>query len=100
MYKGAIYMKKCIISVLIIIGLFMQLSFSSSAQEMILFEEYVPIIDENGVYHKWIICARQIGNQFQKYLILPANYRFSWVETDGNKRVIRRVWGATRSQNS
>lgn len=52
------------------------------------------------MYHKWIICARQIGNQFQKYLILPANYRFSWVETNGNKRVIRRVWGATRSQNS
>ena len=61
---------------------------------------YCDIPDENGVYHKWIICARQIGNQFQKYLILPANYRFSWVETDGNKRVIRRVWGATRSQNS
>ena len=61
---------------------------------------YVDIPDENGVYHKWIICARQIGNQFQKYLILPANYRFSWVETNGNKRIIRRVWGATRSQNS
>ena len=61
---------------------------------------YVDIPDENGVYHKWIICARQIGNQFQKYLILPANYRFSWVETNGDKRVIRRVWGATRSQNS
>ena len=61
---------------------------------------YVDIPDETGVYHKWIICARQIGNQFQKYLILPANYRFSWVETNGDKRVIRRVWGATRSQNS
>lgn len=61
---------------------------------------YCDIPDEYGVYHKWIICARQIGNQFQKYLILPANYRFSWVETNGDKRVIRRVWGATRSQNS
>ena len=61
---------------------------------------YCDIPDEYGVYHKWIICARQIGNQFQKYLILPANYRFSWVETNGNKRVIRRIWGATRSQNS
>ena len=61
---------------------------------------YCDIPDENGIYHKWIICARQIGNQFQKYLILPANYRFSWVETNGDKRVIRRVWGATRSQNS
>lgn len=61
---------------------------------------YCDVPDENGVYRKWIICAKQIGNQFTKYLILPANYRFSWVETDGNKRVIRRVWGATRSQNS
>lgn len=61
---------------------------------------YCDVPDENGVYRKWIICAKQIGNQFTKYLILPANYRFSWVETNGNKRVIRRVWGATRSQNS
>lgn len=61
---------------------------------------YCDIPDEYGVYHKWIICARQIGNQFQKYLILPANYRFSWIEANGDKRAIRRVWGATRSQNS
>lgn len=61
---------------------------------------YIDIPDEYGTYHKWIICAKQINNQFQKYLILPANYRFSWIETDGDKRVIRRVWGATRSQNS
>ena len=61
---------------------------------------YCDVPDEGGVYHKWIICAKQISNQFTKYLILPANYRFSWVETNDNKRIIRRVWGATRSQNS
>ena len=61
---------------------------------------YCDIPDDNGVYHKWIICAKQIGNQFTKYLILPANYRFTWIESDGNKRIIRRVWGATRNQNS
>ena len=61
---------------------------------------YCDIPNEKGVYHKWIICAKQISNQFTKYLILPANYRFSWVETSGDKRIIRRVWGATRSQNS
>ena len=33
-------------------------------------------------------------------MFLPANYRFSWVVTCGDKRIIRRVWGATRSQNS
>ena len=61
---------------------------------------YCDIPDENGDYYKWIICAKQTDNQFVKYLILPANYRFSWVETEGNNRIIRRVWGATRSQNS
>lgn len=61
---------------------------------------YCDIPDEQGIYHKWIICAKQISNQFTKYLILPANYRFTWVETNGNNRIIRRVWGSTRSQNS
>lgn len=61
---------------------------------------YCDIPDEKGVYHKYIICAKQIGNQFIKYLILPANYRFTWIETNDNERIIRRVWGATRSQNS
>lgn len=61
---------------------------------------YCDIPDDNNVYHKWIICAKEIDNQFTKYLILPANYRFSWIEISGNKRIIRRVWGSTRSQNS
>lgn len=61
---------------------------------------YCDVPDDNGVYHKWIICAKQTGNQFIKYLILPANYRFAWIEASGNERVIRRVWGTTRSQNS
>ena len=61
---------------------------------------YCDIPDDNGVYHKWIICAKQIGKQFIKYLILPANYRFSWIETNKNEKCIRRVWGATRNQNS
>ena len=61
---------------------------------------YCDIPDEKDVYHKYIICAKQIGNQFIKYLILPANYRFTWIETNDNERIIRRVWGATRRQNS
>lgn len=61
---------------------------------------YCDIPDDNGVYRKWIICAKQISDKFIKYLILPANYRFTWIENDGGERVVRRVWGATRSQNS
>ena len=61
---------------------------------------YCDVPDEKGVYRKWIICAKQISNQFTKYLILPANYRFTWIETNKHERIIRRVWGATRSQNS
>lgn len=61
---------------------------------------YCDIPDEKGIYRKHIICAKQVGNQFIKYLILPANYRFSWIDIDNNQRIVRRVWGATRSQNS
>lgn len=61
---------------------------------------YCDIPDEKGTYHKWLICAKQISDQFVKYLILPATYRFSWVETNGSQRIIRRMWGVTRSQSS
>ena len=55
---------------------------------------------ENRIEDFLRVIANEIGNKFIKYLILPANYRFTWVETNGNSRIIRRVWGATRSQNS
>lgn len=61
---------------------------------------YCDIPDEKGIYHKWLICAKQVGNQFIKYLILPCTYRFHWIENKGNSRVERKMWGVVRSQNS
>lgn len=61
---------------------------------------FIDLPDDRGIYRKWIICEKEIANQFPKYLILPAIYRFMWIETDGNKRIKRKMWGANRSQKS
>lgn len=61
---------------------------------------YAVIPNDDGEYEKWIICMKEKGNQFIKYLILPVNYYFHWVEDNGGKRVLRKMLGTTRSQNS
>lgn len=61
---------------------------------------YCDIPDDNGVYHKWLICSKEVGNQFIKYSILPCNYYFHWIEVQNNKRIKRKMWGVTRNQNS
>lgn len=61
---------------------------------------YVDIPDDKGIYHKWIICSKEIGNQFIKYLILPCNYLLRWIEKDGQHRYKRTMWAALRNQNS
>lgn len=61
---------------------------------------YIIIPNDCGEYEKWIICAKEKGNQFIKYLILPCNYYFHWVEDNGSERILRKMCGITRSQNS
>lgn len=61
---------------------------------------YLDIPDDNKVYHKWIICEKEIANQFVKYLVVPCDYYLTWIERDGYKRYKRAMWCATRSQNS
>lgn len=56
--------------------------------------------DDKGVYHKWLICEREIANQFPKYLILPIDYQFMWIEKDGENIYKRKMWGVNRSQKS
>jgi hypothetical protein len=58
------------------------------------------IPDDNGVYHKWLICEKEIANQFVKYLILPFNYYLTWVERNGQERILRKRWCVLRSQSS
>lgn len=57
---------------------------------------YIDIPDDKGVYQKWLICSKEIGNQFIKYSVLPCNYYFHWV-TDGKKYD---MWGCTRVRSS
>jgi hypothetical protein len=61
---------------------------------------YCDIPDDTGVYHKWIICDKEIANQFVKYLVLPVDYYLTWVERNGQERILRKMWGITRNQNS
>ena len=61
---------------------------------------YIDIPNEKGIYEKWLIINEEQGNQFIKYNILPCNYRFEWVETSGQNRYKRRMWGCDRQQLS
>ena len=61
---------------------------------------YIDIPNEKGIYEKWLIINEEQGNQFIKYNILPCNYRFEWVETSGQNRYKRRMWGVDRQQLS
>lgn len=61
---------------------------------------YCDIPDEKGVYRKWMIILSEPANQFTKYLILPINYNFMWIERNGKERIKRRMWAVLRSQNS
>ena len=61
---------------------------------------YCDIPDDKGIYRKWLICRREAGNQFVKYLVLPINYHFMWIETSGRKRIKRKMWCVLKNQNS
>lgn len=57
---------------------------------------YIDIPNDEGVYYRWLICSKEIGNQFVKYLVLPCNYKFQWV-FDHQKY---EMWGVARLRNS
>lgn len=61
---------------------------------------YLDLADDNKIYHKWIICEKEIANQFVKYLVVPCDYYLTWIERDGHKRYKRAMWCATRNQSS
>lgn len=56
------------------------------------------IPDDEGKYNKWLICNKEIGNQFPKYLILPINYILHWV--DKKRGELREYPVVIRSRNS
>lgn len=61
---------------------------------------YIDIPDDDGVYYKWLICDYEEANQFVKYVVLPCDYRFNWVQIINGKKYKRYMWGCTRAQNS
>lgn len=62
---------------------------------------YIDIPNENGIYHKYMICLSDVyNNQFQKYFVLPCNYKLQWISREGNKRVKNNMWCVLRSQSS
>lgn len=61
---------------------------------------YLDLPDDNKIYHKWIICEKEIANQFVKYLVIPCDYYLTWVERDGTNKYKRGMWCAQRQQNS
>lgn len=61
---------------------------------------YVDIPDDTGLYRKWLVVAKEIGNQFVKFSILPCDYKLCWIELNENKRVKRQMWGCLRDQKS
>lgn len=61
---------------------------------------FIDIPDDKGIYRKWIICKKEIANQFVKFLILPVNYQLMWIETKGQEKIKRKMWCILRNQNS
>lgn len=58
---------------------------------------YIDIYDrELEQWRKWLICAKEISNQFRKYLILPCDYVFTWILN--NKKYL--ISGIARLRNS
>jgi hypothetical protein len=61
---------------------------------------YLDLPDDRGIYRKWLICDIEIGNQFPKYLILPVDRMFTWIERKNGLIYKRKMWGCDRSQKS
>ena len=55
---------------------------------------------ETDYRQKWLICTKEIGNQFVKYNILPCDYWFHFIVKKNGKRYKRKIWGVTRTQSS
>lgn len=61
---------------------------------------YCDVPDDRGVYHKWLVVAKEVANQFVKFSILPCDYKLCWIENRDNKRYKRQMWGCLRDQKS
>lgn len=61
---------------------------------------YLDIPDKKGVYHRHLICMKDVEQNFQKYFILPCDYNLQFVVNKGNQRIKQHIWCVLKSQSS
>lgn len=61
---------------------------------------YLDIPDKKGVYHRHLICMKDVEQNFQKYFILPCDYFLQWIQIKADKRYKRSMWCVLKSQSS
>lgn len=61
---------------------------------------YLDVPDKKKVYHRHLICMKDVEQNFQKYFLLPCDYFLQWIQTKANKRYKRSMWCVLKSQSS
>lgn len=61
---------------------------------------YLDVPDKKRVYHRHLICMKDVEQNFQKYFLLPCDYLLQWVQTKADKRYKRSMWCVLKSQSS
>lgn len=61
---------------------------------------YLDVPDKKKVYHKHLICMKDVEQNFQKYFLLPCDYLLQWIQTKADKRYKRNMWCVLKSQSS
>ena len=62
--------------------------------------KYLDVPDKKGVYHRHLICMKDVEQNFQKYFLLPCDYFLQWIQTKADKRYKRSMWCVLKSQSS
>lgn len=61
---------------------------------------YLDVPDKKGVYHRHMICMKDVEQNFQKYFILPCDHKLQWIQQKGENRYKRNMWCVLRTQSS
>ena len=61
---------------------------------------YLDVPDKKGVYHRHLICMKDVEQNFQKYFILPCDYNLQFITPKGSKRIKNHMWCVLKSQSS
>lgn len=61
---------------------------------------YLDVPDKKKVYHRHLICMKDVEQNFQKYFLLPCDYLLQWIQTKADKRYKRSMWCVLKSQSS